>query len=70
MFLTMAPKSREVRIVKNLAEGGIRRYLESLGVTAGETLRVLSCDQGNVICVVKGSRLAFDRKLAEKIIVE
>ncbi|PWM74581.1 MAG: ferrous iron transport protein A [Bacillota bacterium] len=69
MPLTVAPLNREVKVLKVLAEEKTKRHLENLGVLAGERLTVLSVVGGNVICMVKQSRLALDRQLAVKIFV-
>lgn len=46
-----------------------RRFLASLGFVVGEEVRVVSENGGNLICSVKGSRIAIDRSMANRIIV-
>ena len=69
MPLTIAPVGREIRILKVLAEEGVRRHLENLGLTTGAEIKVLSASGGSVILLVKNGRLAIDRDLAVKILV-
>lgn len=44
-----------------------KQHLENLGFVAGEPVKVISKISGNVIIDVKGTRIALDRVLANKI---
>lgn len=46
-----------------------RRFLETLGFTPGESVTVVSENDGGLILTVKGSRVALDRSLAQRIMV-
>ena len=47
----------------------VKRHLEDLGFVAGENVRIISRIGGNVIVVVKDTRLAIDQAMAAKIMV-
>ena len=69
MPIIIAPTDTKLRIVKILADEKTKRHLESLGVVANGDITVISSRGGNVICVVKGVRLALNRETASKILV-
>ena len=69
MPIIIAPTDTQLRIVKILADEKTKRHLESLGVGANGDITVISSRGGNVICVVKGVRLALNRETASKILV-
>ena len=46
------------------------KHLEDLGFVAGETVRVIAELSGNVIIELKGSRLALDKAMANRIILK
>jgi len=47
----------------------IRRYLGNLGFVTGEKVTVISEIDGNMILSVKNSRIALDKRMANRIIV-
>ena len=69
MPLTLTNDGEEA-IVRHI--GGspdVKRHLEDLGFVPGENVRVISRIGGNVIVVVKETRLAIDQAMAAKIMV-
>ena len=69
MPLTLTNDGEEA-IVRHI--GGspdVKRHLEDLGFVPGENVRVISRIGGNVIVVVKDTRLAIDQAMAAKIMV-
>ena len=46
-----------------------KKHLEDLGFVVGGSVTVLSTIHGDLIVSVKGSRVAIDRKMAEKIMI-
>ena len=69
MPLTLTNDGEEA-IVRHI--GGspdVKRHLEDLGFVAGENVRIISRIGGNVIVVVKETRLAIDQAMAAKIMV-
>ena len=69
MPLTLTNDGEEA-IVRHI--GGspdVKRHLEDLGFVAGENVRIISRIGGNVIVVVKETRLAIDQAMALKIMV-
>ena len=69
MPIVIAPIDVELSIVKILLDEKTKRHLESLGVVTNSKITVVSSRGGNVICVVKGVRLALNRETASKILV-
>lgn len=69
MPLTLADNGEEniIRHVGGTPE--VKRHLEDLGFVVGETVRIVSRIGGNVIVVVKETRLAIDTSMASKIMV-
>ena len=70
MPLVIAPLNVDLRVIKILAEEKIKKHLENLGITIDSNIMVLSAQHGSVILKVKEGRLALDRDLATKIIVD
>lgn len=56
-------------ITRLTGKDDIKHHLERLGCTVGESVRVISKINGNVIIAVKGTRLALDESLARHIMV-
>ena len=69
MPLTLTNDGEEA-IVRHI--GGspdVKPHLEDLGFVPGENVRIISRIGGNVIVVVKDTRLAIDQAMAAKIMV-
>ena len=60
----------EARIVRITEEGDVRQHLEHLGFVPGETVTVVSQIANNLILSIKNTRIALDKSLVEKIIVQ
>ena len=69
MPIVMAPKNRELKILKIIADDKVKKHLENLGVTVNGEITVLSSSGGTVVCKVKDGRVAFDGDLSTKIFV-
>lgn len=69
MPLVIAPCNVLLKIIKILADGKVKKHLESLGITINSEITILSVSGGSVICKVKEGRLALDKTLATKIVV-
>ncbi len=48
----------------------IKRHLESLGLVIGTVITVLSETQGNLIIRVKDARIAINKGIAQRLVVE
>ena len=69
MPLTRA-KAGEINTIKKV--GGkeeTRRFLENLGFVAGSQVAIVSKISGSMIVDVKGSRVAVNKEMANKIMV-
>lgn len=69
MPLIIAPHDQDLKIMKILVDEKTKRHLQSLGVVIGGNIMVIASNGGNIICVVKGVRLALNREIATKILV-
>lgn len=69
MPLTLTNDGEEAIIRHIGGSPDVKRHLEDLGFVAGENVRILSRIGGNVIVVVKETRLAIDQAMAAKIMV-
>ena len=70
MPIVLAPVNTELEIIKILADDKTRMRLESLGITAGGNVTLLSSSGGTVVCKVKDGKIALDRDLSTKILVK
>ena len=69
MPLVVAPIGKSLIVKRILTDDKTKKHLESLGITIGSTLSIISASGGSVICLVKDGRLALDKNLATKIFV-
>ena len=70
MPLSVADKGGSFRINKITGKDETQRFLENLGFVIGETVTVVSEIGGNMILKVKDSRIALDKKMAGRIMVQ
>lgn len=69
MPLTLAEKGAENTIKRIGGKDDIRHFLGNLGFVVGATVVVLSEFGGNLIVLVKNSRIAITKDMAKKIII-
>lgn len=69
MPIVFAPQGENLRVIRVLADEKTKKHLESLGITIGSQLTVLSVSGGSIIVMVRDSRLALDKGIATKILV-
>ncbi len=69
MPLVLAPAGQAQMIKKIGGQPEVRRHLEELGFVPGGYVTVISEIGGNLIVNVKESRIAVDKKLAQKVMV-
>ena len=70
MPLTMAEPGETVRIRKITGKDEVRQHLAELGFVVESEVTVINTLGGNLILQVKGSRLALDRTMANRILIE
>lgn len=70
MPIFLAPLNKRLRIVKVSGDEKTKKHLETLGLTKGTELELLSVELGGAIIRVHDSRLALDKKTAMSISVE
>lgn len=69
MPLTMAKTGEEQLIKKVGGKPEVRQFIENLGLIPGATVTVITAIGGNVIVLIKNSRVAISREMANKILV-
>lgn len=69
MPLTMTKVGESNSIKKFGGNDKTRKFLESLGFVIGALVTVVSEMNGNIIVLIKSSRVALDKELAMKILV-
>ena len=67
--LSLSELDREVMIQRINGMPEVKKHLESLGFTVGETVSLVNRLNGSVIVKVKESRIAIGEELARKIMV-
>ena len=70
MPLTMAKSGETVTIGRITGKDEVRLHLAELGFVVGEVITVVSEIGGNLILQVKEARIALDRTMATRIIVQ
>ena len=69
MPLNMVNEGEDFLIKKVSGKEEVRRFLENLGFVAGAKVSLVSRICGNVIVLIKDSRVAISSEMAQKIIV-
>lgn len=69
MPLTMMEQGDIRTIVEFKGQEDMKRHLQDMGFIKGETVRVVGDHASGMILMVKGTRIALNRGLANKIMV-
>ncbi len=69
MPLTMAKVGETVTIKRITGRDDIRQHLAELGFTENSIVTVVSEMAGNLILQVKGSRIALDKTMANRVMI-
>ena len=69
MPIVLAQQNTQLKVVRISAEDKTKKHLESLGITVGGEISVLSSSGGTVVCKIKDGRIALDSNLSAKIFV-
>lgn len=69
MPLTMLNSGEDAAIKRIGGKDEAKRFLEKLGFTVGEKVKIVSSNHGNVIVQVKASRVVVSKGIANKIMV-
>ena len=69
MPIVFAPLNEELVITKVSLDEKTKKRLESFGILVNAKINILSSIGGNVIVLIKSSRLAIDKNIATKIFV-
>lgn len=67
MPLTLVKVGQSASIKTVLGKDETQKFLGSLGFTVGESVTVVSEHGGNLILSIKDSRIALDKKMAQRI---
>lgn len=69
MPLTMAQSGETNYIKKITGRDDTRQHLAELGFVVGEAVTVVNAMAGNMILNIKGSRVAIDKAMANRILI-
>lgn len=69
MPLTLLRDGETGEIKRIGGQDEVKRFLENLGFVAGEPVKVVTSNGGNIIVQVKDSRVAVSKGIANKIMV-
>lgn len=69
MPLTMAPKGELSYIKRITGKDEIRQHLANLGFVEGAEVIVVNEIAGNMICNIKGARVALSKGMASRIMI-
>lgn len=70
MPIVLATLNQKLKVVKIAASDDLKKHLESLGITIGGEITVLSSSGGSTVCLIKDGRVALDSGISTKIFVE
>ena len=70
MSLTMVSIGEEKIIKEIRAKERVKRHLQNLGFITGEKIEVVSENSSGLILMIKGSKIALNKGMANKIIVQ
>lgn len=70
MPLTMVQAGQTVRICRITGRDEVRQHLAELGFVVGASVTVVNVLGGNLILQVQESRIALDKTLAMRILVD
>ena len=70
MALSMVGVGDIRKIVELRAKDSIKKHLQSLGFLVGENVEVISDNPSGLIIMIKGTKVALNRGMANKIIVQ
>ena len=70
MLLAMAGRGEQLTIRKITGKDEVRQHLAELGFVVGSTVTVVNEIAGNLILQVKQSRIALDKTMANRIMVD
>ena len=70
MSLTMVSIGEEKIIKEIRAKESVKRHLQNLGFISGEKIEVISENNSGIILMIKGSKIALNKGMANKIIVQ
>lgn len=61
----------ETKIIKELiGKDSVKKHLQSLGFIPGERVEILCENSGGIILLIKNTKIAINKSMANKIIVE
>ena len=69
MPLSFCPIGESVTVRKVGGDPALRQHLNELGFNEGTDVTVVSSLSGNIIVLVRNSRIALDHRLASRILV-
>ena len=69
MALSMVNIGEEKEIIELRSKDSVKKHLQSLGFIVGEKVEIISENPRGFILLIKGSKVALNKGIANKIIV-
>lgn len=69
MVLSMVSVGEKKEIVELRAKDSVKKHLQSLGFVIGEIVEIISENPSGLILLIKDSKIALNKSVANKIIV-
>ena len=69
MPLTFASVGQTAVIQRITGKDDVRQHLAELGFVDGEKVTIISSNGGNLILNIKGSRIALDASMAQRVML-
>ena len=70
MLLSMVSLG-DIRKIKELrGKGSVKRHLQSLGFLPGEQIEIVAENPSGIILLIKNTKIAINKAMANKIVVE
>lgn len=70
MPLTMLNVGTEAMVKGYNVKDATKKFLEQLGIIPGTSISIISEMEGNLIVSIKGSRVAINKGIAQRLMVE
>ena len=70
MSLSMVSLGESKTITELVGKDSVKKHLQSLGFIPGEKVEIISENTSGIILLIKSTKIAINRAMANKIIVE
>lgn len=70
MLLSMVTLGEQKRIKELACKDSVKKHLQSLGFLPGENVEIVCENPSGIILLIKNTKIAINKAMANKIIVE